>query len=791
MDEASSEEKSTRRSGAIYNNAELLYSLIEQEIANAVKPYEDTMTILRAKLDSSTELLLSQDTSHIEAELDALKTALEGSGLGFIAANANEPQVLHFVGEYQHLVSYLEGEIKRLSSNPDSLQPISPSTVVPAVVKAFVDVRQRFDYKQKQYSDTSKELDDVKKQLTEQAAAFGTERAHLEESLRAEEQNAASLVNSNVLLSAQVQKLRQCINSNLVEAQDWQSKFRVMEAERDSLKLQLETSEGNLATAHAKSETSRAQCHAAQEELKKTKEDNDKNSRTIQTELDEWTSKCLQVEVELSTTAGDWQKRLDAVEADLDECKAKCVALEKDLESSRESDGKSLAEVDQWKAKHAQAEAGLLAATNEHQVKLNSWDIERNRLKNQAQRNADLITQLQSDRLTLDSQLKDVQAERDSLRDAFQSSTSQAPPQNITVSEQPMQIPPSKSNGIPFPFRSRAPPVSSNPTANVFEGPPSSPPEPIASTSQLPPRSSSTASATPPFPIKSSPPSSSPEPIASTSQLPPRSSSTASATPITSTAPPQNDTASSSASTSTIRGLSGGVPIRRNTADGPSSICSSPDPTSVSARLSIPAKPKPRISTPRPSLILSSPFSDSSDGSSLPTAPNILGSVTSLSRSKSTQSRDPNSNPAAQMPIKHTAASTSSTIASAKNLFIPKKPPANNVPVKRPALSQTNNTPSNPDTQSSLKRPAQTPLVSEKNKISRKDPRLPNKPPPPEASSSTPSFTRPPTVILPPGGNTRRPSGAPPPPITPTATISLSTAGMAPNRANGHQPRPS
>ncbi|KAK7044813.1 hypothetical protein R3P38DRAFT_2880997 [Favolaschia claudopus] len=775
MDEASSEEKSTRRSGAIYNNAELLYSLIEQEIANAVKPYEETMVILRAKLDSSTELLLSQDTSHIEAELDALKTALKASGLGFIAANADEPQVLRFVGEYHSLVSYLEREIKRLSPHPENVQPISPSTIVPAVVKAFVDAKQRFDYTQKQYSDTLKELDDVKKQLAEQAAAFGTDRAALEESLRAEQQTAANLVNSHVLLSAQVQKLKQGIDFNLAEAQDRQSKFQVMEAERDSLKLQLATLEGNLATAHAKSETSTAQCHAAQEELKKTKEDNDKNTRTIQTELDEWTSKCLQVEVELSTTAGDWQKKLDGVEADIDEWKGKCLALEKDLESSRESDGQSHAEVDQWKAKHAQAEADLLAATNEHQAKLNSWDTERIRLKNQAQRNADLITQLQSDRLTLDSQLKDVQAERNTFRDALQSSTSQAPTQNITASEQPKQIPPSKSNGTPFPFRSRAPPVSSKPTANVFEGPPSSSPEPIASTSQLPPRSSSTASATAPFPFKRAPPvsskptanvfegppSSSPEPIASMSQLPPRSSSIASATLTTSTAPPPP---SSSASTSTIRGLSGGVPIRRNTADGPSS---SPDPTSVSAHPSIPAKSKPRISTPRPSRILSSPFSDSSDGLSLPTAPNVLGSAPSLSRNKSTQGHDSNSNPAAQMPTKHTAAASSSAIASAKNLFIPKKPPAN----------------------SSLKRSAPTPLVSEKNKIPRKDPRLPNKPPAPEASSSsTPSFTRPPTVILPPGGNTRRPSGAPPPPITPTATISLSTTGMALNRANGRLP---
>ncbi|KAJ7888993.1 hypothetical protein B0H13DRAFT_1888207 [Mycena leptocephala] len=109
-------------SSAIYSSANLLYQLIEEESAHAIKPYKDALDALQSQLhrlaNENTAIARSAESS--EKDLAALKGILAEAGLGIGSAPSGRAS-LHFIGDSANLVAYLADKIKRFA--PETAQP--------------------------------------------------------------------------------------------------------------------------------------------------------------------------------------------------------------------------------------------------------------------------------------------------------------------------------------------------------------------------------------------------------------------------------------------------------------------------------------------------------------------------------------------------------------------------------------------------------------------------------------------------------------------------------------------
>ncbi|KAJ7666011.1 hypothetical protein DFH06DRAFT_264979 [Mycena polygramma] len=476
--------KVTARSGAIYNSADLLYELIEAETAYAIKPYQDLVQALQRKLDTCKGALdelqqagnrIEQGSAQpeIEAELNAIKSALADSGLG-IASGA-----LCFVGERAAVVSIIGDELKRLAPNPNTFAPITPASVVHVLVQGFADCKQKLEEDHKRY-------DDLKKTLVLQEAREAAEGKQLKQSLKEEQDKVAALTRALALLRAQateqVATLTESVDtltntvttlesdalSARTESDEWKAKYEAIEAERDSLKTALETSEGKLASALAHGTTLEVAAEAA-------KKESDGKLQTAREELDEWRTNCIAAEAELKTAKDEGAATLAALQSEVDTWKARSGTAESDLKTATDEGAVTLAavrsEVEIWKARSVTAEADLktskddgaaalaavhsevetwktrsgiaegerdstqseLQAANtkltehldtaktglaEWTAKAAAWDAERTRHKSQTERNASLITRLQSELAKLKAKLESLETERDQLKSA-------------------------------------------------------------------------------------------------------------------------------------------------------------------------------------------------------------------------------------------------------------------------------------------------------------------------------------------------------------------------------------
>ncbi|KAJ6557999.1 hypothetical protein B0H19DRAFT_125376 [Mycena capillaripes] len=420
--------KSTARSGAIYTSADQLYQLIESEIAYAIKPYQDALDSLQRQLDArnapstasidhqTASSIVAQSIEHADKELGALKSVLEESGLG-VASVAGRP-ILSFIGESATIVSALEAELKRFSPNPDTVAPISPSSIVQVLVQGFSECKRRLDEAHRRYSNAFTERDDLKKTLVQREGTItaGTaERTRLETLVNEENAKVVALTKALGVLRSEAQTLALRIASARTESDEWMGKYHAVEAERDSLKVARDTSEGKLDTAQADVDMWKAKYLAAEADLKSVKAE----GATIQASVDEWRIKHLAVATELKTTKDDGEAKLAALQSEVETLKARSLkadagrdtaesALREANRRTEEVRAAALTGIAEWEAKGAAWDTERTA-----------WDTERTRHKSQSARNAALITQLQAGVHQSETKLRDSETEQNTLKAAL------------------------------------------------------------------------------------------------------------------------------------------------------------------------------------------------------------------------------------------------------------------------------------------------------------------------------------------------------------------------------------
>ncbi|KAF7360216.1 hypothetical protein MVEN_00750400 [Mycena venus] len=801
---SSSVERPTTRSGAIYTNAGLLYELIESEVAHAIKPYQDALDSLQLQLharnnggiDLDTVSLLTQNAERAEAELNALKVALEESGIGVVVPDAAEGRP----------------HIPRKSR----LSP--PATIVQVLV----------------------ERDDLMKKLKQREAAAEAETARrdaeqkkLEEAITGENNKVVALTNALGILRGQAQSLATRVASAHVQSYEWKGKFETMEKERDALKVLLDTAEGNLDSARSNS----AMWMSKSTEVEAAKDDSEGKLRTVQAEADEWKTKCLKVEAELKTVTD----KTAMAQSDLDMWKTKCFAAEADFKTARDENDEKLkaiqVEVDEWKAKCLVVEADLKAAEDENNklagrnstleealkaakkdftdwtAKGAAWDTERKRHKSQTARNAALISQLQSKVPELEAQLKDAEAERDSLKEKLQTDNAQSLAKNdastAEVDEMKKKAATATANAkIPSGMFIKPRPPSLRPPL---------PPAQMAMSPVTSPQTPASIAAASPFGFAPSrralsTPSASAAPIASTSSAaapdsPLRTSLSDKLQPAQAVLTPWSYTESTQSQSQAqpltqtqtlalgpVVGLNGRTSVRKNisaAAAGSSSPAPSPP---------IPSGPRPSTSgskaktgkTPTSQPRAPPPLAGSSGGGSL-LGEDVLGTAPSLSRGK------------ARMAPKEDGTTSPTPATTGKRPALASQSNSSN------STSSASTSTPKPDSQISFKRSAPSPLVSDRTKVPRtvadtpserrKATTLPEmtttsssgsgKSPRKaaaaalDASSGPPSgFTRPPTIIPNPG----RPKSVLAASQTPAEDF---PAPVPRTRASARQPKPS
>ncbi|KAJ7821028.1 hypothetical protein B0H14DRAFT_3876126 [Mycena olivaceomarginata] len=457
--------KPTNRSGAIYNSADLLYSLLESEVENAVKPYQAALDSAHRRLHALGALNNGNHNNAsinpgTEMELRALKAALESSGLGLVISD-NHP-TLRFIGENGKILTVLDSAIKSFSANPETVPPISPATIVSVLVEGFAECNRRLD---------------VSSQHTE-LAQHEASRTQL-----AEERKKLGI------LRAEAVKLAAWTTSKHKAAEDeWKKKHHAVEAERDSLKRVLDTTEAQRGSSQTDLDAWRAKCLAAQADLKSCRDEADEwkakylaleveskaaklesdaklaanpnivkalktandevdaKLRTFHAELDEWKTKCSALEAEARASSAA-KADVESARWDLDMAKAECATLQTAKDEADADLRTSQAEAEEWKARveelrerakdhtsslqssvsakeklEADLEAAQTALTD-WAAKAAAWDAERNRHKTQTARNSALIGQFQTELTSLKIKLRESErdtfkGERDSFKEA-------------------------------------------------------------------------------------------------------------------------------------------------------------------------------------------------------------------------------------------------------------------------------------------------------------------------------------------------------------------------------------
>ncbi|KAJ7760812.1 hypothetical protein B0H14DRAFT_2973499 [Mycena olivaceomarginata] len=471
--------KPTNRSGAIYNSADLLYSLLESEVENAVKPYQAALDSAHRQLHALGALNNGNHNNAsinpgAEMELRALKAALETSGLGLVISD-NHP-TLRFIGENGKILSVLDSAIKSFSAKPETVPPISPATIVSVLVEGFAECNRRLDVSSQQYATLRAEKDALSTELAQHEAS----RTQLAE----ERKKVAALTEALGVLRAEAVKLAAWTTSKHKAAEDeWKKKHHAVEAERDSLKRVLDTTEAQRGSSQTDLDAWRAKCLAAQADLKSCRD-----------EADEWKAKYLALEVESKAAKLESDAKLAAkpqhprrMEDQVFRTRGGSASIECGevgrtgrsqcgsghgqsgrrvgavgpghgeggvcyppnrqgrgrrrsthvagrgggvegtrgrVEGARKDHTSSLQSSVSAKEKlEADLEAAQTALTD-WAAKAAAWDAERNRHKTQTARNSALIGQFQTELTSLKIKLREVEGERDAFkgeRDAFKS----------------------------------------------------------------------------------------------------------------------------------------------------------------------------------------------------------------------------------------------------------------------------------------------------------------------------------------------------------------------------------
>ncbi|KAJ7461747.1 hypothetical protein B0H11DRAFT_2198605 [Mycena galericulata] len=743
----------TTRSGAIYKNADLLYALVEAETAHAIQPYQealkdlkqqlDAVTVQNARLTESSKYLVSTSVDNAVKEFDALKATLEENGIGVTAIAGRK--TLCFVGERATLISQVDAQVKRFAPNPELYTPISPSSIVEVLAQCLTDCENQL----KRVLETEKiilhQREELKRILVRREAEAEAEtrrtdaqRTQLETSVREEQTKVTALTNALSVLRTEAQAMSVRNLSARKESDEWKTKFHAMETERDSLKIAIDTSDGNLVSAQGDLEVWKGRCVAAEANLKTANDESDAKLLSMQTEVDEWKAKCLVAEAELKTVTDEGNDKLAAAQSEVDMWKARSLTAD----GERDSAQGSLREAN---AKHAEELDATKSELADWETKNAAWNAERNRHKSQTARNAALITQLKSTQIPeLEARLLEAEMERDELKASLESENAKALVQNNALRAELEEM-----------RRKVAAPTS----------PPklSSPKTP--SSMFIKPRAQQPPASRPPLPDKplvQGPLPTSPPWTATTSASPMQ---TPQQPASSSTAPP----AQSPQSLGPVVGLQGSVPVRRGVVGSPAtSTGTTPGQrSSAGSARGRPAGVLRKASGPQPRAPpVLTPNATGSGEMLIGAKPIVrMTRTTSARRDSETPMQPAESTPQSQSSAPSTRSKRSAEDASSSPSVS-----------KRPALSSQSNTSltstPKPVPESSLKRSAPSPLPSERSKVPRISEPL---------ASSRSSFTKPPTVIPMPSQprRTATPTTTPDPP---SATVT-STNGIPRTRA--------
>ncbi|KAJ7774465.1 hypothetical protein DFH07DRAFT_937109 [Mycena maculata] len=731
-------EPQTARSGAIYTSADLIYEVIEAEIANAVQPYKKLLHTLKHKLDTTeaenSRLVQSSGTSlqHVTNQLGALKATLAENGLGI-----NADGTLCFIGERANMILTVNEQVKPYATNPADFKLISPTTIVEVLVQCLNDCAQRIEEVLVKNAAVSHERNGLQEKLRCRNAAveadtrrWDAQRLQLERSKEEQEMTITALTDQLGALRSEMHALEVRISSARAESNEWKAKHQAVETERDSLKSDVATSDGMRVSAEAALEVWKAKSLAAEADLKTAKDESDTKLSTMQAAVDEWKAKCLAAGTDLKTAKDESDVKLLAMQTAVGESEARCFAAEEELKTAKKEGENTLAvaqaEVDTWKtrslaadkerdaaqsalrdasAKHADESDTMKTELTQWEARGVTWDAERTRHKTQSARNAALITQLKSDIPKLETRLREAETERDQLRVSLATENEQSLTRiNALVAE--AEELKKKLSALPAPPK----PSSPKPSPSMFIKPRTQP-------SALRP--------IPDKPPSQGPPSLSPRIPESTQATPmspqayQRSFSSASSTTVS------PDQTSPGAPLAPVVALQGGNPVRRG-----------------AGRRSLPGGLRGRggavfrtSSAPQPRAppVLTPNATGSGEV--------LVGSPAVTSRSGSVARRDSGTPDQSTLSLQlqsNTSRSSTSKRSAEGAASSPAAP-------KRSALSSQSNTPSaskstpKPVPESSLKRSAPSPLLSERLKAPRTSSEVINTP--------RTSFTRPPTVI--------------------------------------------
>ncbi|KAJ7108681.1 hypothetical protein C8R44DRAFT_803343 [Mycena epipterygia] len=732
---SSSVGKHTARSGAIYNSADLVCALIEEETAAAIKPYQDALNALQQQLKVADDqnIRLVQNTASVFAQsmeqstkdLDELRAILEENGIGVVSTSGH--QVLCFVGDRARLIGQIDKQVKLLVPDPASYQPITPSSIVKTLLDCLTDCARRLDEAHAAFRQGVKQRDKLTLALTQrndeveaETGRWNIQRTQLEDACKEEKERATALLDELTPLREEAQTLTLRVLSARTESNEWKAKYHALETERDSLKSAVDTHDGKLAAVQADLDGSKAKCLAAEGDLKAANDESDGKLLTMQRELDEWKGKCLAAEAELKTVADEREAKLTAAQADMDTWKARSLTADNERDSAqsalRAAYAKLVEHLDNTKTQLAQWTAKAAA-----------WEVERTRHKNQTARNAALISQLQSTDLPrLKTQLHDVEKERDQLRASLQTENAQALARNNALVAELEELKKKYSAAT----------TSPRPSSSMFIKARTTP----LRTTSIPDKP----------PSQGAPAETSPRVLASAPVTPMSRRSFSHPTP----SPSLSKTPSEHLEQPPVVALQAGVSLRRAV-----SGAAGPFTTAVGTRFSTAegSKGKPTV--------LRKPSAPQPRAPPVFT-PNATWSSEVLSKAQPLTRATPRSTPAERLPAAFPSSSPSQPnphLSMASSTASKRSPEDSLSPTisKRPALSLQSNAGSTPKpvTDVSLKRSAPSPLLSELPKVPRTAETF--------SPSSRSSFTKPPTVITPPG----QPQRVPTPVITPKTPV--------------------
>ncbi|KAJ6628002.1 hypothetical protein B0H10DRAFT_320880 [Mycena sp. CBHHK59/15] len=228
----------TKRSGAIYNSADLFYKLIEEETLHAIKPYQDALQKLSCQLadaraarqapdtrDTVTvtqaNLIAQQVRDQAMNELDELKDTLTENGLGVTWASGRKTLRFHLL--FAHLAVLDCGRAR---------------TMLTIGAKSLKETEDKYAAALKERDQLNRALTKRKDETQAEASRWGVQREHLSAKIVALTEEVESLRKEAQTFSIRMISVR-------VESDDWKEKYLAADVERASLQTRIDETEGN------------------------------------------------------------------------------------------------------------------------------------------------------------------------------------------------------------------------------------------------------------------------------------------------------------------------------------------------------------------------------------------------------------------------------------------------------------------------------------------------------------------------------------------------------------------